>query len=743
MARAKGGVPYDVHEVETRWRERWRADGTGLIPSLDDVDAADVFYNLVEFPYPSAEGLHVGHVFKYSGADAFGRYQRMRGRAVFQPMGWDAFGIHTENYALVTDQHPMRLTGRTTENFRAQLSRGGMAWDWRATVDTSSPSYYRWTQWILVRLFEAGLLYQAEAPVTWCPSCMTVLAREQTEVVDGVEVCERCSTPITERVLTQWFLRITAYADRLLDGLDTLDWPDNAKRLQRQWIGRSEGREILFTIRSGRICPPGGWTDAPRTVCVFTTRPDTILGVTFLAVPVGSPLAGTTVVHPITGASLPVVEADYVVGDYGTGAVMGVPTHDERDARFAAEHGLPVVDAPLLEDTSGIGQPAVRYRLRDWLISRQRYWGPPIPIVHCRGDCGAVPVPDDQLPVVLPDLDDFRPTGTGVSPLAASDAFVRTTCPRCGGPARRETDVSDTFVDSSWYFLRYPSYDSTDEPWNAERTKRFLPVDFYAGGPEHVQRHHLYARFVTMALHDLGLVPFEEPFPRIRLGGLIVKDGAKMSKSRGNVIGPDEYVRRHGSDVLRCALLFSAPWEQGGDFVDDAIGGVERFLTRVWKVVRVATAPGQAPEVDAAVAKATAAIERLRFNVALAACMELTGWMASAPAERAWAGRTLVLLLAPLAPHLAEELWSVRLGERGSVHVAGWPETTISTTVEVELVVQVDGRVRDRVTVRRGADGAEVHAAAIQRPKVVDALAGRTVARVVHVPNRLLNLVTA
>ena len=733
------GVPYDIHEVESRWRERWERDRTGLIADLDSVDPADVFYNLVEFPYPSAEGLHVGHVFKYSGADAFGRYQRMRGKQVFQPIGWDAFGIHTENFALQHGQHPMRLTARTTENFRAQLSRGGMAWDWRHIVDTSKPDYYRWTQWLLVRFFEAGLLYQAEAPVTWCPSCLTVLAREQTETVGGVTVCERCATPVGERVLTQWFLRITDYADRLLDGLDALDWPESAKVRQRQWIGRSEGREIDF-----------------GAVTVFTTRPDTIDGVTFLAVPLGSPLAGTTVVHPRSGEPIPVLEADYVVGDYGTGAVMGVPAHDERDARFAAARGLPVSDAPLLTDTTGVGRPAVRYRLRDWLISRQRYWGPPIPIVHCQG-CGPVAVPEDQLPVVLPDLTEFRPTGTGVSPLAASDEFVRTSCPRCGAPARRETDVSDTFVDSSWYFLRYPSTDIADDrPWDDARTRRLLPVDFYAGGPEHVQRHHLYARFVTMALHDLGLVPFEEPFPRIRLGGLIVKDGAKMSKSRGNVIGPDEYVRRHGSDVLRCALLFSAPWEQGGDFVDDAIAGIERFFSRVWKVAaagvsgrgggKSAMAPDRRP-VDAAVRRATDAIERLRFNVALAACMELTGWIEDhgpglAAGERRDAVRTLVRLLAPLAPHLSEELWA-RNGGDGSVHEAPWPEPRArADDDEVELVVQVDGRVRDRVTVAAGLDERAAVELAVARAKVSSALGGRAVVRAVHVPDRLVNLVT-
>ena len=339
--------------------------------------------------------------------------------------------------------------------------------------------------------------------------------------------------------MRQWFLRITDYADRLLDGLDALDWPDRAKRMQRQWIGRSEGREIDF-----------------GDITVFTTRPDTLAGVTFLAVPAGHPAAGSTRPHPITGAAVPVYEADYVVESYGTGAVMGVPQHDDRDRRFAIEHGLPIFDAPLLteDDVAAVGRPTTRYRQRDWLISRQRYWGPPIPIIHCPG-CGPVPVPEDQLPVVLPEIDEFRPTGTGVSPLAAVDDWVKVECPECGAPARRETDVSDTFVDSSWYFLRYPSTEFNDRPWDEARTARMLPVDFYAGGPEHVQRHHLYARFVTMALFDLGLLPFEEPFPRIRLGGMIVKDGAKMSKSRGNVITPDEYVDAHGSDVLRCVVV--------------------------------------------------------------------------------------------------------------------------------------------------------------------------------------------
>ena len=713
-------LPYDPHEIEQRWRSRWEQEGVGDV-DLDAVDSRQTFYNLVEFPYPSAEGLHVGHVFKYSGADAYGRYQRMRGFRVFQPIGFDAFGIHTENFALRMDQHPMLLTGRTTERFRAQLSRGGMAWDWSRAVDTSSPGYYRWTQWLLVQLFRAGLMYQAEAPVLWCPSCLTVLAREQTENNHGQTVCERCSTEVTERVMRQWFLRMTAYADRLLEGLDHLDWPERAKRLQRQWIGRSEGREIAF-----------------GDLVVFTTRPDTLPAVTFLAVPPDHPAAGSARPHPMTGVPLPVVEAEYVIDAYGTGVVMGVPAHDERDRRFAAVHRLPFSDAPLLtaEETRSIGQPAVRYRLRDWLISRQRYWGPPIPIVHC-DSCGPVPVPEEQLPVVLPEVADFRPTGTGESPLASSRTFVATTCPACREPARRETDVSDTFVDSSWYFLRYPSTEFQDRPWDIERTRRWLPVDLYAGGHEHVQRHHLYARFVTMALHDLGLVPFEEPFPRIRLGGLIVKDGAKMSKSRGNVVVPDDYIDRHGSDVLRCALLFMTPWEQGGEFVVSAIDGVERFFSRVWRFV---TGPdvGEPGAADRFITEVSDAIEMMHFNVALARLMEF------APSARSKASKDiLVRLLAPLAPHLAEELWH-QLGHDGSVHETSWPEPDPAAllTPTVALVVQVDGKVKAVLTAPRGLTRDASTHLALQHERVKDALDARSVTRVVFVPDRVVNLVT-
>ena len=601
------GLPYDHAEVEARWQGRWADDRLTDVDTAAPVEPATKLYNLVEFPYPSAAGLHIGHAMTYSGADTWGRYQRMRGRTVFQPIGFDSFGINAENYARKVGEAPRTLIARTVAAYRRQLASIGAAWDWAHEVVTSDPSYYRWTQWIFLQLHRAGLAYRAEAPVLWCPDCGTVLAREQVE--DGR--CERCGTVVIERVMRQWFLRITDYADRLLDGLDALDWPDAAKNRQRAWIGRS--------------------------------------------------------------------------GD-GT------------------------------------------YRLHDWLISRQRSWGPPIPIVHCPA-CGEVPVPEDELPVLLPDEPD--------------DAFAATSCPACGGAARRETDVSDTFLDSSWYFLRYPSADVHDRPWDPERTARWLPVDLYAGGPEHVARHHLYARFVTMALHDLGLVPFEEPFPRIRLHGMVTLGGAKMSKSRGNVLNPDDLVRRHGADVTRMALLFARPWSADGDFRPEAVAGVERFLTRVWDLV-VATGepPDPLPGSDATVARVTAELDELRFNTAIAALMAFVARLERHGGAGASDRELLVRLLAPLAPHAAEELWH-RLGRAYSVHRQAWPAVTVPRDGDVvELVVQVDGRVRDRLRVPRGLGRDEAVAAALAAEPVRARLGGRRPARVVHVPDRLVNVVT-
>jgi leucyl-tRNA synthetase len=751
---------YDPLEVQARWQARWARDRLGAL-DLERVGRDEKLYNLVEFPYPSAEGLHVGHTYTYAGADTWGRWRRMRGRAVFQPIGFDAFGIHTENYALRVGEDPTTLTARTVQRYRGQLRRLGAAWDWDHEVVTSDPAYYRWTQWVFLRLHEAGLAVWRQAPVVWCPSCLTVLANEQLEG----DRCERCGTPVTERVMRQWFLRMTAYADRLLDGLDGLDWPEAAKRQQRAWIGRSAGVEIDFDTEDG------------GRLIAFTTRPGTLPGVTFLAVPTpgatlagqgrggtGGRFTGRHALHPVTGRRLPVWEAAYVVAGYGAEAVMGVPASDERDRAFAAAHGLPLLAAP--EEPAGAvtgwleargrGRRATRYRLRDWLISRQRYWGPPIPIVHC-DRCGPVPVPDRELPVRLPPVADFRPTGSGRSPLASVPEFVNTACPACGGPGRRETDVSDTFFDSAWYFLRYPSAGRDDVAWDPELTARLLPVDSYTGGPEHVARHHLYARFVTMALHDLGLVPFAEPFPRIRLHGFLRKDGAKMSKSRGNVVVPDDYIGRVGADTLRMYLLFMAPFEEGGDWSDAGLAGIERFAARAWRLVTEPhRPPSPRPEggrvdlrpLDRAVAAVGDDLERLKLNTAIATLMELLRWarrhkaaMDAGQWERV-AG-TFTLLLAPFAPHLAEELWA-RLGRPYSVHTQPWPAVDVAALAaeEVTLVVQVDGRRRDAVVAPPGLDRDQALALALASDNVRRHLDGRRPAKVVFLPDRLVNLVT-
>jgi leucyl-tRNA synthetase len=817
MAGADDGRSYEPAAIEAAWQARWSADRS-TETDVEHVSADRKFYNLVEFPYPSAEGLHVGHAYTYTGADTYGRYLRMRGRDVFQPMGFDSFGIHTENFAIKVGEHPRTLTERTITNYRRQLTSIGAAWDWSRAIVTSDPSYYRWTQWLFVQLFRAGLAIRREAPVVWCPSCLTVLANEQ---VEG-DRCERCGTEVVLRTMRQWFLRITAYADELVRGLEGLDWPDSAKRVQREWIGRSEGTEIDFRVV--------GMDVRLRT---FTTRSDTLFGVTFLALPPEHPyleslVAGTDqeaavrayvdeaarrrlgasgggprtpstpertgvftgafAIHPATGDEVPIYVADYVVAAYGTGAVMGVPAHDVRDFAFADAHGLAVVEVIQPEDATsavppwtgegvlrgsseftglrselardavsdwlearGVGRRAVRYRLHDWLISRQRYWGPPIPIVYC-DDCGTVPVPEEDLPVVLPDVDDFRPTGTGVSPLATVASFVETACPTCGEPAKRETDVSDTFLDSAWYFLRFPSSDIDDRPWDPERTERMLPVDSYAGGPEHVMRHHLYARFVTMALHDLDLVPFPEPFPRLRLHGMLTKDGAKMSKSRGNVVNPDRSIADHGADVTRMYLLFIGPWDEGGDFSDAGIAGIERFVRRVWRLIDEPHVAGHGSvdirTVDRTIAAVGADLEAMRFNTAIASLMELVRWTRrekSAMSSPEWsrASSSLVLLLAPFAPYLAEELWSI-LGGEYSVHQQSWPAHDPGALIldRVTMAIQIDGKTRDRIEVPVGSERGDVIEQALKREGVRRHLGQGQPTRVVFVQDRLINLVT-
>ncbi len=801
---------YDATPIEQKWRTRWEESGL-YRTDLTLASGRPKFYNLMEFPYPSAEGLHIGHVYTYGGADTNGRFQRMRGHEVFEPMGFDAFGIHTENYALKIDTNPMRLTARTTRRYREeQLSRIGAMFDWMHSVDTSQPAYYRWTQWLFLQLYKAGLAVRKKAAVNWCPTCLTVLANEQ--VIDGR--CERCETPVVQRELTQWFFTITDYADRLLDNLEKLDWPEESKRRQSNWIGRSEGAELIFTV-----------ADTGETIPVFTTRPDTIFGGTYAVLAPEHPLVerittpdrradvaayverarneteiertnterektgvftGAYAINPATGGRMPIWIADYVLVQYGTGAVGGVPAHDKRDYEFARLFGLPTVEVVASEagiaeavytgpgilvnsgqfdgmpseeakgaivawlGERGLAKPRVTYRLRDWLISRQRYWGPPIPIIYCPKD-GIVPVPEDQLPVLLPKVEDFHPTGTGKSPLASVPSFVNTTCPICGGPAERETDVSDTFLDSSWYFLRYPCTEWDDRPFDRERLEHWLPVDMYFGGKEHVVMHHLYARFVTMVLHDMGYLPFEEPFTRLRLHGFVTKDGAKMSKSRGNVINPDEYIARIGADAFRAYMLFMGPFDQDNDFRDMNLVGVTRYVERVWRLVTdPAPAGGAGVEMrplHQAIKRVTEELGGYQYHTAIAALMEYTNWIganrdAFTAAQYGETLRVLTLMLAPVMPFLAEELWE-RQGKLYSVHQQSWPawDEELAKELEIVIPVQVNGKVRDRLTVAPGTSEATLRGKALASPRVREYLGGREPKKVIVVPGRMVNIV--
>ncbi len=812
---------YDATTIESKWQDYWDRNRT----NQPDLDAAESpFYNLMMFPYPSAEGLHVGNMYAFTGADFHGRFQRLRGNDVFQPIGFDAFGIHSENHALKLNVHPMKLIPSNIANFTRQLKSTGIMYDWSHTVDTTDPEYYRWTQWIFLKLYEAGLAVKKEAPVNWCPSCKTVLANEQ--VIAGE--CERCGTLVTQRMLSQWFFRITEYTDRLLANLDTIDWSETTLTAQRNWIGRSEGAALRFPV------------EGADPIEVFTTRPDTVFGATFMVLAPEHPVVdlvtvpdqrdaveryrresaaldlkerqktdartksgvftGAYATNPATGEPVPIWIADYVLMDYGTGAIMAVPAHDQRDFEFAGEHDLPVVPVVIPADADVSAPPAgepdlaaaytehtenevlinsgdfsgapateaagrivdwlaqrelaeatVTYRLHDWCISRQRYWGPPIPIIYC-DDCGPVPVPEDQLPVVLPYVEDFKPGDDGVAPLAKDRSFYQVDCPTCGGSARRETDVSDTFLDSSWYFLRYPSADLSDGPIDAERTERWLPVNAYIGGEEHAVLHLLYSRFITMVLHDLGHLGFEEPYRRFRKHGLLIRNGSKMSKSRGNVVNPDDYIERFGADTFRTYLMFLGPYEEGGDFRDEAILGPHRFLSRAVDAVETAVEAGSEGFPDPAVERAlhqairqvTDDFARLSFNTAIAALMELLNELrGGGRVPTLDEVRPFVVMLGPIAPHAAEELWELLGGAPSMFDAATWPEWDADKLITdtVEVPVQVNGKLRATVTAVRGASEEDLRQAALSEEGVRRHVEGSEIIKTVHVPDRLLNLV--
>lgn len=800
---------YDPQEVEARWQEYWERERTN-VPDLDT--ARRPFFNLMMFPYPSAEGLHVGNVFAFTGADIQGRYQRMRGFEVFEPMGFDAFGIHSENFAMKIGTHPARLIPSNIANFRRQLRRMGFMFDWTREAQTTDPAYYKWTQWIFLKLFEAGLAVRAKAPVNWCPACKTVLADEQ--VISGM--CERHpETAVERRDTEQWFFRITTYAQRLLDDLSWIDWSETTRRAQINWIGRSEGAEIDFAIEG-----------ADGRIRVFTTRPDTLYGATYMVLAPEHPLVeilasresraeveayrvaararkeverldatrektgvfiGAHAINPATGRPIPIWISDYVLMGYGTGAIMAVPAHDQRDHDFATRFGLPIIPvifpregglpdgqayegegvmgnsgpfdgAPSDEAkrkitemlaAKGVAEAKVNYRLRDWCVSRQRYWGPPIPVVYCDA-CGIVPVPEKDLPVLLPETEDFAPDESGVSPLARVKEFFHVDCPRCGKPARRETDVSDNFLDSAWYFLRYPSTDRDDVAWDAERTKRWLPVSLYIGGNEHAVLHLMYTRFLCMAFKDIGLTEFDEPFARFRAHGLLIKDGAKMSKSRGNVVNPDAYVATHGADSFRMYLMFLGPYEEGGDFRDQGIVGIRRFLERAWRWIveeRPRLPMGELPQdakvkLHQAIEKVTRDTESLQYNTAIAAMMELLNVLRDVPAADRFSAEAFVRMLAPYAPHLAEELW-VELGGKASVVDSGWPEydPALTKADTVEIAVQVNGKLRDTMPMPRGSAQDAVQTTAMTRERIAAHVQGKTLRKVFFVPDRLINLV--
>jgi leucyl-tRNA synthetase len=822
-------VDYDPSTVEAKWQRRWRERAT----NHTDLTGGDrPFYALMMFPYPSAEGLHVGNLFAFTGNDIFGRFQRLQGHTVFEPLGYDAFGIHSENYALRIGQHPMRLIPRNIANFRRQLERGGLMVDWRYSVDTTDPRYYKWTQWVFLKLYERGLAYKKKAAVNWCPNDKTVLANEQ--VINGA--CERCGAMVEQRFLEQWFFRISEYAERLLNNLDHIDWSETTKTAQRNWIGRSDGADITFHVlgtgnrEQGREAPGSSGSPFPvpgsPSITVFTTRPDTIFGATYMVLAPEHPLVarlttddqradvdayrertkrqdivsrkvnkektgvftGSHAINPATGAPIPIWIADYVLMEYGTGAIMAVPGHDERDFEFANVFALPIVrvvagtgenehtplQAPFIENTSGrlvnsgqfdgiqvpearraitewlasrgAGRAVVNYRLHDWCISRQRYWGPPIPMIYCDA-CGPQPVPEKDLPVTLPDIEDFRPDDSGVSPLARHQDWYVVPCPKCGGKARRETDVSDTFLDSAWYFLRYPSADRDDVPFDPELTKKWLPVNSYIGGNEHAVLHLMYSRFITMVLHDMGILDFEEPFTRFRAHGHITRNSAKMSKTKGNIVNPDQYYEEWGADTFRTYLMFLGPYEEGGDFRDQSISGVRRFLDRLWASVAESTTDGS-PSVEVmrklhqTIQKVTDDVPRLAYNTAIAAMMTYVNVVRQG--ERTPHRdelEPLVQLVAPFAPHLAEELWE-QLGHQESVFDAGWPKYDPELAREqlIDLAVQVQGRMRGTIRVAPDVTQEEALRTARETPSIARFVTGEP-KKVIFVKGRLLNIV--
>ncbi len=814
---------YNPKEIEQKWQTQWEAEQLYHAP---DDSPKPKFYHLVMFPYPSGD-LHMGHWYNYSPFDAYGRFKRMQGYNVMQPIGFDAFGLPAENAAIKRGVQARTWTLANIEHMRRQLRMMGAQWDWQREVASCMPDYYKWTQWLFLQFYKHGLAYRTKAPANWCPGCNTVLANEQV-LADGT--CERCGSTVIRKEIEQWLLKITDYAERLLD-FPVVEWPEKTITMQRNWIGRSEGAEIRFTTE----------IDGKREeIPVFTTRPDTIYGATFFVLAPEHPwvekittpehraavdayveqarrmteiertnvekektgvFTGGYVTNPVNGEQVPVWIADYVLMGYGSGAIMGVPAHDQRDFEFARKFGIeirevirPEGEAPSDPATwseakehlgvmvnsgpfdgtpageaiakvteyieeKGVGKFMVTYRLRDWLISRQRYWGAPIPIVYCP-EHGIVPVPEEQLPVWLPEHVEFKPTGE--SPLRYEPEFLNTTCPICGAPATREADTMDTFICSSWYFLRYADPHNTEQAWSQEKLKHWLPVDQYVGGVEHAIMHLLYARFFVKALHDMGHLDFDEPFTRLFHQGMVLgADGQKMSKSRGNVETPDRYVEKYGADTIRCYMMFIGPFEAGGSFKPDNLEGVWRFLNRFWSVVTDNWIVRQVSDKETGESRAierlrhktikrvTEDLSNFRFNTALAALMECNNALVkqqNEPVAQTRAYRktleTMMQLLAPMAPHITEELWHIT-GHSGSIHLTDWPSYDEAMTHDetFTLVIQVNGKVRERVEVSTAITENDARMLALNNQRVASFIGESTVQKVIYIPGRLVNIV--
>lgn len=800
---------YNHSAVEKKWRKNWQEH-----PINVNDGKKPKYYCLDMFPYPSGTGLHVGHWRGYVISDVWSRYQILKGHYVIHPMGWDAFGLPAENYAIKMGTHPAKSTASNIANIKRQINEIAAVYDWDMEVNTTDPKFYKWTQWIFVQMFKKGLAYEKEFPINWCPSCKTGLANE--EVVNGA--CERCGTPVTKKNLRQWMLKITEYADRLLDDLDTLDWPEKVKKMQADWIGKSYGAEVDFAV-DGR----------EDKIKVYTTRPDTLYGATFMVLSPEHALAkclatednqeavekyildasmksnvdrmqakektgvftGSYAINPLNGKKTPIWLSDYVLADYGTGAIMCVPAHDDRDFAFAKKFDLPIVqviakdgkeienmqepytdatgtvinsgewngmesavlkkEAPAIIEKMGFGKKTTNYKLRDWVFSRQRYWGEPIPIIHCP-NCGNVPVPEDQLPLLLPDVESYQPTGTGESPLAAIDEWVNTTCPCCGAPAKRETNTMPQWAGSSWYFLRYVDVHNDKELVSREKADKYLPVDMYIGGVEHAVLHLLYSRFYTKFLHDIGVIDFEEPFIKLFNQGMINgKNGIKMSKSKGNVVSPDDLVRDYGCDALRMYELFVGPPELDAEWDDRGIEGVSRFLGRFYNLVmdskdkHIEVTPEMMKLRHRLVADIEYRFQSFSLNTVIAGFMEYNNKLIDLAKKTGGVDldtlKTFIILIAPFAPHIGEELWEA-VKEKGSVFHAQWPEFDEEAMKddEIEIPVQVNGKTK--VTVSVPAEIAKDEALAAGKKALEEAgkLEGNIV-KEIYVPGRIINFV--